>query len=245
VDDPDFKLLNIMNLFYAPDIKEGFYHMPGEESRHILKVLRMKTGDSIFLTDGLGNLTEASIVDASSKQCTVKTLTTIREYQKRPFHLHIAIAPTKQIDRFEWFLEKSTEIGIDVITPLICNHSERTHVKTDRLQKVVVAAMKQSLKAYLPKLDDPAEFGQFIKRAFEGQKFIAYCRQNDTVQLKNIYLKSAKALVLIGPEGDFSVPEVELAKNQGFMPISLGKSRLRTETAGIVACHTINLVNSD
>jgi 16S rRNA (uracil1498-N3)-methyltransferase len=234
-----------MNLFFAPDIKEGFYQFTEEESKHIIRVLRMKTGDSIFLTDGLGNLTEASIVDESSKKCTVKTILTTRDYQKRPFHLHIAIAPTKNTDRFEWFLEKSTEIGIDVITPILCAHSERTHLKTDRLQKVVIAAMKQSLKAYLPKLDEPVEFRRFIQRPFDGQKFIAYCNQDSPVELNHTYRKGAKALILIGPEGDFSPEEVELAKNQGYIPISLGKSRLRTETAGIVACHTVNLVSGE
>jgi 16S rRNA (uracil1498-N3)-methyltransferase len=234
-----------MNLFFARDIKEGFYQLPEEESKHIVRVLRMKTGDSVFLTDGLGNMYEASIVETTTKQCTVRTIHTTREYQKRPFHLHIAIAPTKNTDRFEWFLEKSTEIGIDVITPLICTHSERTHVKTDRLHKVVIAAMKQSLKAYLPELNDPVEFKQFIQRPFEGEKFIAYCSQDDPAELYSVYRKDAKALILIGPEGDFSPEEVDLAKKQGYEPISLGKSRLRTETAGIVACHTINLVNSE
>jgi 16S rRNA (uracil1498-N3)-methyltransferase len=237
--------MNIMNLFFVPDIKEGFYQLPEEESKHIVRVLRMKAGDSIFLTDGLGTLDEASIIDASSKQCTVKSIKTLREYQKRQFHLHIAIAPTKQTDRFEWFLEKSTEIGIDEITPLICTHSERTRVKTDRLQKVIIAAMKQSLKAYLPKLFEPVEFKRFIQKPFHGKKFIAYCGEQSTIELKNIYRKGAKALILIGPEGDFSIQEVELANKYGFIPISLGKSRLRTETAGIVACHTINLMNSE
>jgi 16S rRNA (uracil1498-N3)-methyltransferase len=234
-----------MNLFFAPDIKEGFYQLPEEESKHIVRVLRMKTGDSIFLTDGLGNMVEASIIDPGSKKCIVKTIKIIKEYQKRPFHLHIAIAPTKNIERFEWFLEKSTEIGIDIITPLICSHSERTRVKADRLQKVMIAAMKQSLKAYLPHLDESVEFIRFIQKEYEGDKFIAYCGEISSLQLIKSYRKGAKALILIGPEGDFSHEEVELAKKQGFVPISLGKSRLRTETAGIVACHTINLVNSE
>ena len=203
-----------MNLFFAPDIKEGFYQLPEEESKHIVRVLRMKSGDAIFLTDGRGNLTEASIVEASVQKCTVKTILTTLEYQKRPFHLHIAIAPTKNIDRFEWFLEKSTEIGIDVITPLLCAHSERTRLKADRLQKVVIAAMKQSLKAYLPKLDEPVGFRQFIQRPFDGQKFIAYCGEVSPLELQKSYHKGAKALILIGPEGDFSQEEVELAKKR-------------------------------
>jgi 16S rRNA (uracil1498-N3)-methyltransferase len=234
-----------MNLFFAPEIKEGIYRLPEEESKHVVRVLRMKTGDSVFLTDGVGNLFEASIVDASTKSCTVKTIKTFREYQKRRFRLHIAIAPTKQIDRFEWFLEKSTEIGIDEITPLISSHSERIHVKTDRLLKVIIAAMKQSLKAYLPELSEPDDFKDFIRRPFEGEKFIAYCGAQATVELKDIYRKGENALILIGPEGDFSIQEVELAKKEGYIPISLGKSRLRTETAGIVACHTINMMNGE
>ena len=234
-----------MNLFFAPTFKEGIYHLPEEESKHIVRVLRMKRGDSVFLTDGLGNMTEASIVETASKHCTVKTIITLTEYEKRPFHLHIAIAPTKNTDRFEWFLEKATEIGIDVITPLICSHSERTHLKTDRLQKVIIAAMKQSLKAYLPFLEEPVKFTRFIQSPFDGEKFIAQCSQDDPVELKNIYRKGANTLILIGPEGDFSPEEIDLAKKHGYVPISLGKSRLRTETAGIVACHTVNLVNSE
>jgi 16S rRNA (uracil1498-N3)-methyltransferase len=232
-----------MNLFFTPDIKEGLYQLPEEESKHIVRVLRMKTGDSIFLTDGLGNMIEASILDISSKKCTVQTINIRKEYQKRSFHLQIAIAPTKNTDRFEWFIEKSTEIGIDNITPLICTHSERTHVKTDRLQKVIISAMKQSLKAYLPKLGEPVEFEKFIQKPFDGEKFIAYCEKNETSELKNIHRKGAKTLILIGPEGDFSPHEVESAKKQGFVPISLGKSRLRTETAGIVACTILNFLN--
>jgi 16S rRNA (uracil1498-N3)-methyltransferase len=232
-----------MNLFYTPYFKDGFYQLPEAESKHVVRVLRMTTGDPIFLTDGIGNLIEAAIVDADPKKCVVKAGGIIHEYQKRPFYLHIAIAPTKNIERFEWFLEKSTEIGIDVITPLICNHSERTKINSDRLQKVIIAAMKQSLKAYLPKLDQPVTFKQFVKKPFEGDKFIAYCGESESIELAKIYRKGAKALILIGPEGDFSFEEVESAKKQGFVPISLGKSRLRTETAGIVACHTVNLMN--
>jgi 16S rRNA (uracil1498-N3)-methyltransferase len=231
-----------MNLFYTPDFKDGFYQLPEAESKHVVRVLRMTAGDPVFLTDGLGNMIEASIIDSDPKRCVVKANRIIREYKKRPFYLHIAIAPTKNIERFEWFLEKSTEIGIDVITPLICSHSERTKINSDRLQKVIIAAMKQSLKAYLPKLDQPVTFKQFVEKPFEGDKFIAYCGESEPAELAEIYHKGAKALIMVGPEGDFSPEEVMSAKKQGFVPISLGKSRLRTETAGIVACHTINLM---
>jgi 16S rRNA (uracil1498-N3)-methyltransferase len=234
-----------MNLFYAPDLTQTIYQLPEEESRHITRVLRMKTGDHLHLTDGHGILSEAEIVDSSSRQITVRITKTFPEYRKRSFQLHIAIAPTKNMDRFEWFLEKSTEIGIDVITPLICTHSEKIHLKTARLQKVIIAAMKQSLKAYLPELKEQVEFSRFIQVPCDGEKFIAYCDEHETVELKNIYRKGATTLILIGPEGDFSPGEVEAAKKNGFIPISLGKSRLRTETAGIVACHTVNLMNSE
>ena len=232
-----------MNLFYTPDFKDGLYQLPEAESKHVARVLRMTTGDPIFLTDGIGNMIEAAIVDADPKRCIVKANRIIPEYQKRLFHLHIAIAPTKNTERFEWFLEKSTEIGIDVITPLICKHSERTKINSDRLQKVIIAAMKQSLQAYLPKLNQPVAFKQFIEKPHEEDKFIAYCGESESIELAKIYRKGAKTLILIGPEGDFSFEEVESAKKQGFVPISLGKSRLRTETAGIVACHTVNLMN--
>jgi 16S rRNA (uracil1498-N3)-methyltransferase len=148
------------------------------------------------------------------------------------------------MDRFEWFLEKATEIGIDEITPVFCAHSERIRIKTERLHNILVAAMKQSLKAYLPKLNEPADLKNFLSKDFTGQKFIGYCESGEEDELQKVYQKEANALILIGPEGDFSHEEVSLAEKQGFIPISLGKSRLRTETAGIVACHTITMLNS-
>jgi 16S rRNA (uracil1498-N3)-methyltransferase len=166
------------------------------------------------------------------------------EYMKRNHYLHIGIAPTKSMDRLEWFLEKATEIGIDEITPVFCAHSERIRMKTDRLQKILVAAMKQSLKAYLPKLNEPAELKNLITTGFAGQKFIAYCESGKEYELQKVYRKGDNAFILIGPEGDFSAEEISLAIKHEFIPISLGKSRLRTETAGIVACHTINLLNA-
>jgi 16S rRNA (uracil1498-N3)-methyltransferase len=148
------------------------------------------------------------------------------------------------MERFEWFLEKATEIGIDEITPVFCSHSERIRIKTERMEKILIAAMKQSLKAYLPKLNVPADLKNFVTRDFTGQKFIATCESDEEDGLQKVYKKGANALILIGPEGDFSAEEIALAKKQGFLSISLGKSRLRTETAGIVACHTITLLNS-
>jgi 16S rRNA (uracil1498-N3)-methyltransferase len=233
-----------MHLFYSAKIAGPIHQLNEEESRHIAKVLRLKPGDTIFLTDGNGNLYETLISESNGKSCIVNIVNSLTEYNKRSFRLHIAIAPTKSTDRFKWFLEKATEIGIDEITPLICEHSERAHVKTERFNKVIIAAMKQSLKAYLPKLNEPEKFSDFTRQSYAGQKMIAWCGDDAIRELKEIYTKGSPALILIGPEGDFSPIEVRAAINNGFVPVSLGKSRLRTETAGIVACHTCNLVSS-
>jgi 16S rRNA (uracil1498-N3)-methyltransferase len=232
-----------MNLFYAPSISGNSWHLDPEESKHCTRVLRLKKGDTIHLADGRGNLFAAIIASDDPKRCRVEVVSVKKEYEKRDFHLHIAIAPTKNTGRFEWFLEKATEIGIDEITPVFCHHSERIRLNNARLEKVLVAAMKQSLKAYLPLLHEPVDLAKILAMPFPGQKFIAWCGEGTVSHLKNTYRKGSEALVLIGPEGDFSPEEIDEAKKNGFVPISLGKSRLRTETAGIVACHTINLVN--
>jgi 16S rRNA (uracil1498-N3)-methyltransferase len=233
-----------MHLFYSPVVNPGQNILGEQESWHCTRVLRMGEGGTIHLTDGLGNLYECVIELASPKNCVVKVISVQAEYLKRNIHLHIGIAPTKNLDRFEWFLEKATEIGIDEITPVFSAHSERIRIKTDRLQKIIVSAMKQSLKAYLPKLNEPAAMKSILSDDYPGQKFIGYCETGEEVELQKVYKKGSDALILIGPEGDFSSEEIEQAKKNGFIPISLGKSRLRTETAGIVACHTITLLNS-
>ncbi len=232
-----------MHLFYTPDISTDNYTLNEEESKHCIRVLRLSLGDTINLIDGRGGFYTAEISDVNPKKCCVKITNIINEYGKKEFYLHIAIAPTKNNDRFEWFLEKTTEIGIDEITPIVSFHSERKVIKKERLNKVITSATKQSLKAYHPTLNDVNKFTDFIKKDFNGEKYIAHCNQGDKVLLKNIYNKSKNALILIGPEGDFSVEEVEMAKANGFIEISLGNSRLRTETAGIVACHTISIIN--
>jgi 16S rRNA (uracil1498-N3)-methyltransferase len=233
-----------MHLFYSPVVTQGPNFLGEQESWHCTRVLRLSEGGTIHLTDGLGNLYECMIQIADPKKCVVNVVSVQSEYLKRKNYLHIGIAPTKSMDRFEWFLEKATEIGIDEITPVFCTHSERIRIKTERLQKILVAAMKQSLKAYLPKLNEPADLKNFLSKDFTGQKFIAYCESGEEDELQKMYQKGANALILIGPEGDFSHEEIALAKKQGFIPISVGKSRLRTETAGIVACHTITLLNA-
>jgi 16S rRNA (uracil1498-N3)-methyltransferase len=233
-----------MHLFYSPVVTQGPNLLGEQESWHCTRVLRLAEGGTIHLTDGRGNLYECLIQVADPKHCVVNVISVQTEYLKRKNYLHIGIAPTKSMDRVEWFLEKATEIGIDEITPVFCAHSERIRIKTERLEKILISAMKQSLKAYLPKLNEPSSLKNIFNLEFTGQKFIAYCESGEEDELQKVYQKGSDALILIGPEGDFSTEEITLAKNQGFIPISLGKSRLRTETAGIVACHTISLMNS-
>lgn len=232
-----------MNLFYSTNIIEPVTTLLEEESKHIIRVLRKIEGDIVFFTDGKGYIYKCVIIDASSKKCIIEILEKEEGKDKREVNLHIAIAPTKNITRFEWFLEKSTEIGIDLITPIICSHSERKEVKIDRLKKVITSAMKQSLKSNHPKLNEKTKLKDLINIDFNGDKFIAYIDAKVTLELNEAYTSGNNALILIGPEGDFSPEEVSLAKTNGFIPVSLGKSRLRTETAGIVACHTIALAN--
>jgi len=213
-----------------------------DESYHLVKVLRKRVGEKINLSDGAGNLFEGKILTLDPKACSVMLTTVEREFEKRRFKLHLAVAPTKNIARFEWFLEKATEIGIDEISPLICEHSERVQIRTERLQKIILSAAKQSIKAYLPKLNDPVRFADFVKSNHPTSKFVAYIEEQQPVHLKSAY-QQGDCTIMIGPEGDFSKKEMEVAIRDHFKPISLGPSRLRTETAAIVACHIINLLN--
>jgi len=230
-----------MNLFYAPDIEETPF-LPEDESQHTVKVLRMKPGERIHVIDGAGGLYEAEITNIHPKHCEVKIIQKTAEYGKRNHYLHIAIAPTKNMERMEWFVEKAVEIGIDEITPLACRFSERKVLNTARLQKIILSAAKQSLKAYLPKLNEMTDF-RAVAGAAGGNKYMAHCHEGEKTLLQNACRQGSPALVLIGPEGDFSREEIALATGNGFQPVSLGSSRLRTETAGIVACHTVNLLN--
>lgn len=234
-----------MNLYYAPGLKGNTWILSEEESWHVVKVMRYREGDIINLTDGIGNFFEAVLTKIQPKECEVLIRKTTQDSRHKTWNLHIGMALTKGLDRFECFLEKATEIGIDEVTPLICKHSERDSIKLHRLEKVMVAAMKQSLKAFLPKLSDPQKLMDFIRKPFTGQKFLAYCETADELELQRHYKRGHDVILLIGPEGDFSPDEVEAAKNHGFCPVSLGPSRLRTETAGIVGCHIINLINRE
>lgn len=231
-------------IFFAPDITTNG-ELPFEEAQHCVKVLRKKEGDEIFITDGKGYFYDAEIVQAHPKHCMVNILKSIQPYKGWDFNLQIAFAPTKNIDRIEWFTEKATEIGTDHFSPLLCQHSERKEIKLQRIEKILISAMKQSQKAILPILDEMGTFSNFIKQDFIGRKFIAHCYPTELPKptIKEIYNKGEDALILIGPEGDFSEREVEEALQNGFEAISLGESRLRTETAALVACHTVHVLN--
>ncbi len=231
-----------MALFYAPNIKNDLT-LPEEESQHAVKVLRMVEGDSLEVIDGQGGFYHAKIAIAHHKKCKVVIENEVQGYHKRPIHLHIAIAPTKNIERIEWFAEKATEIGIDEITPIICRYSERKVVKRDRIEKILISAMKQSKKAYLPTINEQTTFNDFMKSDRKGDLFIAHCYEQDKKDLCTTYKANNDVTILIGPEGDFSEEEVAAAIKKGYLPVSLGESRLRTETAGVVACHTIDLIN--
>ena len=228
-------------LFYAPDIAVN-RELPETEVHHCLKVLRMQQGDTLQLTDGKGFFYQAGIAEIHSNRCTVDLLETIPQPPLWKGRIEIALAPTKNIDRVEWFAEKATEIGIDKISFLRCRFSERKEISIDRIRKIMISAMKQSEKTYLPDLQEMISFRDFIKQDFDGRKFIAHCYQGEKILLAQAYQKNENVLILIGPEGDFSEEEVELAKEKGFIPVSLGASRLRTETAALVACHTVHVV---
>lgn len=234
-----------MQLFYAPNLKGELHTLEEQESKHIIRVLRMKTGDTIRLTDGAGRMCSGELINEDPRRCEVRIVKVQEEYGKRDFHIHIAIAPTKNINRLEWFLEKATEIGIDEISPIICQRSERKIVKKDRLNKVITAALKQSIKAYHPVLHEAISFKEFISKVADELKFIAYVEEGEHPSLKSLYEPGKDATILIGPEGDFSPEEVELAKSKGFIVVGLGDSRLRTETAGVVAVHSVVLMNKE
>ncbi|MDR2835231.1 MAG: 16S rRNA (uracil(1498)-N(3))-methyltransferase [Bacteroidales bacterium] len=232
-----------MKLFYVPEILETL-SLNEEESKHCSKVLRLKIGDIIHITDGKGNLFQTEIQKISAKQTFIKIIETIPNFGKIPYSLHIAIAPTKNIERIEWFVEKATEIGINEITPLICDNSERKIIKIDRLNKIIESAMKQSYKTFHPKINETINFQNFMRNIPNSdQKFIAYCENVDKKYLGNIIKKTASVLILIGPEGDFSEKEIEIANQNKFSIVSLGNSRLRTETAAMVACNIVAVMN--
>jgi len=231
-----------MHIFYTPNILQSF-ELPTDETQHCIRVLRIKEGAEILLTDGKGYFYKAVITLASQKHCKVVILETIPQPLLWKNQIHIAMSPTKNMDKNEWFAEKATEIGINQITFLNCCYSERKDIKPGRIEKILISAIKQSQKATLPQLQNMIDFNQFIIQDFNGQKFIAHCHPEEKTHLAKAYKPRENALILIGPEGDFSEEEVALAIKYGFQPVSLGESRLRTETAALMACQTIHIIN--
>ena len=234
-----------MQLFYAPDITTPLYTLPEEESGHCVRVLRLKEGDTLHITDGQGTLYHAVVEDAHPKRCTIRIVEEHHEWEKRPFRLTVAVAPTKNIDRIEWFVEKATESGIDRIVPILCDHSERKVIKGERLEKIAASAMKQSLKAYLPQIDPLTPIRKLLAEPFDGVKLIAHCEEDmERVFMGDVVHKSDDVMILIGPEGDFSVEEIEEARKAGFKEVTLGESRLRTETAALAATIYTAFINN-
>src|SRR5690554_3674407 len=233
-----------MQLFYHPDLENNTseFTFPTDESRHITKVLRKSLHDVLQITNGRGGLFQAKIIVADHKRCTARVISA-RAYPPLPYRLHMVVAPTKLNDRFEWFLEKATEIGVHEITPILCDRSERKAIKMERMEKVVLSAMKQSLRTYLPKLNTAISFKDYMDLPKEGDLFIAHCEKDRKKELFHSLRPKQDTVILIGPEGDFSMAEIDSALHHGFKAVALGETRLRTETAAIVACTTIAMVN--
>jgi len=232
-----------MQVFYLPDLKQGLNVLSSEESYHCTRVLRISKEEKASFIDGEGSFAIGKIIQAHPRETIIEIQEIQTNFQKRPYYLHIAIAPTKSIDRFEWFLEKAVEIGVDEISPLLCERSERRTLKTERLNKRILSAMKQSMNAYKPRLNELTSFKAFLNQFKETNTYIAHCSRNALPQLKDQPLSNSSSMILIGPEGDFSPREVELALKKNVKQVSLGPTRLRTETAGLVCCHTLALIN--
>lgn len=213
-----------------------------EESRHVVKVLRKKEGDQLFITNGLGQLFTVEITLATDHKCLVK-IVDVTHSEPKPYQLHLAVAPTKMNDRYEWFLEKATEIGIDQITPVFCAHSERKQINHERMEKILISALKQSNQYTLPRLNPSISFKDFIQLKNNDLKLIAHCEESDRKSLKSTLQPGQNVTILIGPEGDFSPAEIDAALGAGFIPVTLGANRLRTETAAVVACHSVVFCN--
>jgi 16S rRNA (uracil1498-N3)-methyltransferase len=234
-----------MQLFYNPTISSNnnFLTFDKEESKHIVKVLRKDIGDILMVTNGNGGLFSTKITEATEKKCVVSIINS-QVFQRPNHQLHLAISPTKMNERIEWFLEKSTEIGISEITFVLCNRSERNAINMERFEKIIVAAAKQSMQYFFPKINALIKLETFVKQENTTQKFIAHCEQDDKKHLKELLKIGEKTLILIGPEGDFTNSEIEMAIENNFQPISLGEKRLRTETAGVMSCAIFEILNS-
>ncbi len=233
-----------MQVFYAPDVSGDIYILNEKESKHIIRVLRMNKGETVRLIDGKGNLFEGIIADADQKKCKIQILNVIKDFERRNYRLHIAISPLKNPERFEWFIEKSVEIGIDEITPLICRNTEKPGIKPERIRNIIISAMKQSLKAHDTILNPPCLFSDFPDNKAKGIVMLAHCNSRaERKSIAEVYRKGVPAVIMVGPEGDFSEEETDMAVRKGIITVHLGNSRLRTETAGVAACHSIYFIN--
>ena len=232
-----------MQIFYSKSLNEDLIRLEKDESRHCARVLRMREQQRIGVVDGAGTLCIAELLDVNPDSTIAKVIDRKENFGARPFSLHLAVAPTKNIDRFEWLLEKSTECGIDEITPVICEKSERRVIKPQRLEKILLSAMKQSVRAYLPRLNPAVKLEHFLNNPFNGTAVIAHCGEGKRSNLQNTYTAGGNLLILVGPEGDFSGEEVDLALEQGYRAISIGQHRLRTETAALTLCIQANTMN--
>ncbi len=229
-----------MQLFYVPHISEGIVELPAEEARHAVQVLRKRVGDELDIVDGKGGWFKATITEASKRDCTVEVKLLKQEERRSHYHLTMAVSPTKSNDRFEWFLEKATEIGVDRIVPLQCKRTERPKIRLDRYDKVLVSAMKQSLQAWKPELMPLTPIPDFIEQIpEETAAYIGWCDDSINTPLIGNFQAVKNVVLLIGPEGDFTAEEVSAARAAGCQPITLGPNRLRTETAAVVATQTI------
>lgn len=238
-----FVKIYFMNIFYSPNTVQNAIILPEEESKHCTKVLRKSVGDSIHIIDGKGNLFLAKIEEINKKNCICSILETHTNYGNHNYFLRMCVAPTKNIDRFEFFIEKAVEIGVNEIIPIITENSERRILKLDRIERIILSAMKQSYKATMPILHELTDVKTVLKTDFAGIKCIAHCEEDEKQYLQNLTIKNKQTTILIGPEGDFSVKEIQLAKQFNWQAISLGESRLRTETAGIVAVHSVHFLH--
>jgi len=233
-----------MHVFYAPKIKAEKYILDKKESKHCVKVLRLRKSEPVKLIDGEGNLYDGVIAELNPEGCVINITNIIKDYQKRPYKLHLAVSPLKNPDRFDWLIEKSVEIGVDEITPLICTNSEKKSIRPERINNIIISAMKQSIKARLTFLNPVTSFSEFVRKDFTGIQMIAHCSTGYTREhIKNIYSKGHDAVLLIGPEGDFTDDEIREAISMGFISIHLGPSRLRTETAAVAACYSVYFLN--
>jgi 16S rRNA (uracil1498-N3)-methyltransferase len=233
-----------MQIFYAPDISDNIHVLDETESKHLIRVLRMARGGEVKLIDGRGNLFTGIIKDPDQRRCIIEVTAVIKDFEKRNYNLHIAISPLKNPERFEWFIEKSVEIGVDEITPIICRNTEKSGIKAQRINNLIISAMKQSLKATKTVFNEPCSFGDILTCCHDRIRMIAHCNTSPMRHgISEVCPKNMNSLILIGPEGDFSSDEIEMAVNRNFIPVHLGPSRLRTETAGIAACHSIYFIN--